>query len=1103
MRDPKGFSWEHFWGAVMVKLLINTFLILVFVMSFPFIAFSEEIYDYERMWPVLKQAWYFNYPYGIAIDRGGNVYVADTNNNCIQKFTSNGQFVTKWGSWGSGDGQFHWPSGITVDSRGYVYVTDTFNYCIQKFTSDGQFIAKWGSQGNGDGKFNQPHAVAVDISDYVYVADTENNRIQKFTSDGQFVTKWGSGGNGDGQFTEAFAIAVDNSGSVYVADLLNSRIQKFSSNGQFTAKWGSRGSGDGQFFLPYAVAADANGNVYVADSGNSRIQKFTSNGQFVSKWGSIGSENGQFYFPEGITLDSSDNVYVVDTYNHRIQKFMSDGQFVTKWGSFGSGDGQFSHPNGIVVDSGSYVYVVDTENCRIQKFTSKGEFVSKWGSYGAGNQQFYYPRGIALDSSNNVYVADTWNDRVQKFTSNGQFVTKWGSNGIGDGQFKYPEGIALDSNGNVYVTDTQNYRVQKFTSNGQFVTKWGSEGYEDGQFKYPKGITFDSSSNVYVTDIFNDRIQKFTSNGQFVTKWGSVGNNEGELSDPIDIAMSSNGSVYVAESGNNRIQVFKQASSAPVPVTKVAKAIVVAGSGPYQGNNLWDATEMNANFAYRTLTYQGYTNETIYYLSSDISLDLNGDGKPDVDADATNSDLQSAITQWAKDAESLVLYLTGHGGDGTFRMSETEILNAEHLASWLNELQETMQGLITVIYDACESGSFVSKLVPPSGKQRILITSTSPGEPAYFLIQGALSFSYTFWSQIFGGAKIYDAYVVGKDVIGVAVGTGKSQNPQIDDNGNGIGNEKTDGDVARNTKIGKGFIIAGDIPSISIISQDQVLNGQTSATITVEVVTTGRITKVWAIVHSPDFTNPTDNPITDLPTFDLTWSGQNQRYEGTYNGFAVMGTYTVTVYAMNEATIISLPKTTKVEQTLNTLYTLTIVKSGTGIGTVTSNPAGINCGDDCSETYSKLQKVKLTAKADATSTFIGWSGGGCSGTKTCTVTVDTSVAVTADFALKTPDISVDQASINFGEMKVKKKATKTLKITNNGTGDLVITLSGLERTDFSIQGSSIVTIKAKKSYTLKVLFTPKSSGPKAATLGITSNDPDTPAINISLSGTAQ
>ena len=67
----------------------------------------------------------------------------------------------------------------------------------------------------------------------------------------------------------------------------------------------------------------------------------------------------------------------------------------------------------------------------------------------------------------------------------------------------------------------------------------------------------------------------------------------------------------------------------------------------------------------------------------------------------------------------------------------------------------------------------------------------------------------------------------------------------------------------------------------------------------------------------------------------------------------------------------------------------------------------------------------------------------------------------------------------------------------------MITLSGLEGTDFSIQGSSSVTIKGKKSYTLKILFTPKSVGLETATLEVNSNDLDSPSIDISLSGTGQ
>jgi hypothetical protein len=194
------------------------------------------------------------------------------------------------------------------------------------------------------------------------------------------------------------------------------------------------------------------------------------------------------------------------------------------------------------------------------------------------------------------------------------------------------------------------------------------------------------------------------------------------------------------------------------------------------------------------------------------------------------------------------------------------------------------------------------------------------------------------------------------------------------------------------------------------------------------------------------------------------------------------------------------PVTVTLNGTGSTAPSITVSKSGAGTGTVTSSPAGINCGDDCSEVYTQGTKVTLTAKADVNSTFTGWSGGGCTGTKTCTVTVDSEITVTASFALKTPDISVARTSLDFGSVKVGKKVTKTLKITNNGSGDLVITLSGVEGTDFSIQGSSSVTIKSKQSYTPKVLFTPKSAGLKTATLKIDSNDPDTPILDIELHG---
>ena len=154
--------------------------------------------------------------------------------------------ITQWGSPGSGDGQFNIADSVAVDSSGNVFVTDINNNNVQKFTSDGKFITKW-----GDGQFSYPSGIAVDSSGNVYVADNQNNRVQKFTSDGAYITRWGSVGSGDGQFTNPQGVAVDSSGNVFVTDVGNNRVQKFTSDGKFITKWGA-----GQFSYPGGVAVD-------------------------------------------------------------------------------------------------------------------------------------------------------------------------------------------------------------------------------------------------------------------------------------------------------------------------------------------------------------------------------------------------------------------------------------------------------------------------------------------------------------------------------------------------------------------------------------------------------------------------------------------------------------------------------------------------------------------------------------------------------------------------------------------------------------------------------------------------------------------------------
>ncbi len=209
-----------------------------------------------------------NTPLGIAIDNSNNgVYVteffhpsAGTINDIVQEYDLNGNPVTQWGSYGSGNGQFNCyvGFGIAVDNTGaYIYVADSGNNRIQKFDSSGNYISQWGTLGSGNGQFNAPNGVAVDSSGTVYVSDTGNSRIQKFDSNENYITQWGTSGSGNGQFNffggggSAGGIAVYNAGAVlYVADTGNQRIQKFSLAGNYITQWGSLGPGMGNFTCP-------------------------------------------------------------------------------------------------------------------------------------------------------------------------------------------------------------------------------------------------------------------------------------------------------------------------------------------------------------------------------------------------------------------------------------------------------------------------------------------------------------------------------------------------------------------------------------------------------------------------------------------------------------------------------------------------------------------------------------------------------------------------------------------------------------------------------------------------------------------------------------
>jgi DNA-binding beta-propeller fold protein YncE len=242
----------------------------------------------------------FMWPTAIALDKAGNVYVADEWYNRISIFTKDGDWVGKWGIAGAGDGELDRPSGIAFDKGDHLYVVDSLNNRVQQFTKDGKFLRKWGTAGSGDGQFNMPWGIALDTEGDVYVTDWRNDRVQKFTAEGRFLMQFGTSGSGDGEFNRPTGIAVDRAGAIYVADWRNDRLQVFDADGSFIAKltgeatvskwgqeklnaspemWIQRQKAQGlerekQFWGPMAVAVDDESRIFVAESVRSRIQVY-------------------------------------------------------------------------------------------------------------------------------------------------------------------------------------------------------------------------------------------------------------------------------------------------------------------------------------------------------------------------------------------------------------------------------------------------------------------------------------------------------------------------------------------------------------------------------------------------------------------------------------------------------------------------------------------------------------------------------------------------------------------------------------------------------------------------------------------------------------
>ncbi len=268
----------------------------------------------------------FSDPSGLAVDSDGNLYVLDSGNDRIQKFSSENRFLKETGTAGGGEGEFNQPADLALDAQGNIYVVDTWNHRVQKFDADLNFVATWGKATRdllnpGDDEMWGPRSIAVDGEGDVWVVDTGTHRVRKFSPDGELLGTVGGWGTGLGQFREPVGIAFDGTlGHMLIADAGNARIQRL--DGELTpiAGYPIQEWEDLDPANKPDLAALPDGRILASDPAHGRILLLNEVGRVVAALNSVGGM--PLAFPHGVAYDAERQfVFVSEGAANQVRRF--------------------------------------------------------------------------------------------------------------------------------------------------------------------------------------------------------------------------------------------------------------------------------------------------------------------------------------------------------------------------------------------------------------------------------------------------------------------------------------------------------------------------------------------------------------------------------------------------------------------------------------------------------------------------------------------------------------------------------------------------------------------------------------------------------------
>lgn len=444
-------------------------------------------------------------PFGISADPNtGDIYVAETGGYQIHRYTDSGAALASWGERGDLAGQMAWPRGVAVGPDGAVYVADTDNERIQKFSPDGAFVGMFhGPINSVVGAFHARDVAVNPSNGKVYAAAAYQQRIDRFAADGTYETSWGFIERDEDYLNQPAGIALHPvTGDIFVADLGNFAVKQFDPNGLYVGQFGTMpGVARNEYALTFAqsIKVDPDGFLWVLHNGihysdmphwgsNTYIRRFRPDGVYASGFADPALNQGmagvEVVYEEG----NPRSVFVSNTWQNEVIEFSPWGKEIRKIGV-----GILSAPGGLSHDpSDGSLLVVDIGNSRVIRFDSTGGVLASFGGPGTGPGQFQFSRTSvpARDESGNIFVPDGRNQRIQVFGPDHAYLTELPSADTGGARFRWPPAVAI-SGSTLYVVDTGGNQIDKFGI--VYTADRDSDGVADGSDNCPDTANPDQS----------------------------------------------------------------------------------------------------------------------------------------------------------------------------------------------------------------------------------------------------------------------------------------------------------------------------------------------------------------------------------------------------------------------------------------------------------------------------------------------------------------------------------------------------------------------------------------------------------------------------------